>query len=449
MRQTTTRYGKDGARFETRSHILVADDGSQEVQVINIYPQAQKHVFSGFGGAFTEAAGYTFSRMPEAAKQQLINAYFGPGGLGYRFGRCSVDSCDFSLGHYSALENSTDSELSGFSIERDRQYVLPLIRAAQALCPGLEIMLTPWSPPGFMKDNGRRNGGGELLPEYGALWAKYLCRYIEEYQKEGISIFALSVQNEPNATQTWDSCRYSPEQERGFITAHLADTLALHGLDNILLTIWDHNKERLYDRAIGVLSDDKARAAVGALGYHWYSGDHFDALDLVRALFPEKQLIFTESCIEYSHYDPGDQLVHAQRYAHEIIGGLNHGMNLFLDWNLCLDHGGGPNHAQNYCAAPIMATPGGGGLELKLSYHYIGQFSRYIMPGAVCLGNTRYSALVESTACLNPDGTLVCVVMNPKKEDETCFVRINGKLAEVTVPAQGISTFYFDREELI
>ena len=448
MRQTTTQYSKDEAQFETLPHVLLPDDGSQEMRVVNLYPQVRKQVFRGFGGAFTEASGYTFSRLPEKARQRLLQAYFGSGGLSYRFGRCSVDSCDFSLSHYSALRQSTDSELTGFSIERDRMYIIPMLQAARSICPGLEIMLSPWSPPDFMKDNGQRNGGGHLLPEYGALWAAYLCRYIEEYQKEGISVFALSVQNEPNATQKWDSCRYSPEQERDFITAHLADKLASRGLGDVLLTIWDHNKERLYDRALAVLSEEKTRAAVGALGYHWYAGDHFDALDLVRAQFPEKQLILTESCIEYSRSDSGSQLANAKRYAHEIIGGLNHGMNLFLDWNLLLDHTGGPNHVQNYCEAPVMATPEGDGLVFMLSYHYIGHFSRYIMPGAVCIGNTRYSSLVESTACLNPDGTLVCVVMNPSIEDETCFLRVNGKLAEVNIPAQGISTFCFDQEEL-
>ncbi len=449
MRQISTQYVDQEARQTTSAHTLVPDDGSQENKVINIYPSVKRQVFRGFGGAFTEAAGVTFANLPEAEKRRLIDAYFGPEGLVYRFGRCSIDSCDFSLGHYSALSESADSELTGFSIDRDRQYVLPLIRAAQARCPGLEVMLTPWSPPHFMKDNKSRNGGGRLLPEYGAFWARYMCRYIEEYQSEGVNIFALSVQNEPNATQTWDSCRYSPEEERDFITTHLADELKSRGLSGVRLTIWDHNKERLYDRALAVLSDDKARAAVDALGYHWYSGDHFDALELVRAQFPEKQLIFTESCIEYSLFDADDQLLHARRYAHEIIGGLNHGMNLFLDWNLCLDHSGGPNHARNYCAAPIMATRDGDGLVFKLSYHYIGHFSRYIMPGAAALGNTRYSSDVESTACLNPDGSLVLVVMNLKKEDETCYLRVNGKLAGVRVPSEGISTFIFDKEELI
>ncbi len=448
MRQISTQYTHAKARQTTREHTLAPDDGSRENKVINIYPSVRRQAFGGFGGAFTESAGYVYSRLPEAAQKQLLNAYFGPEGLGYRFGRCSVDSCDFSLNHYSALSQSADAKLSGFSIERDRQYVLPFLHAAKALCPELKIMLSPWSPPEFMKDNSKRNGGGVLLPEYYAIWAKYLCRYIEEYQKQGIAVFALSVQNEPNATQTWDSCRYTPEQERELITAHLADELASRGHGDILLTIWDHNKERLYDRAMAVLSDEKARNAVGAIGYHWYSGDHFDALELTRAQFPDKQLILTESCIEYSHAGSEDQLTNAKRYAHEIIGGLNHGMNMFFDWNLCLDYNGGPNHADNFCEAPVMTTSGGDGLELNLSYYYIGHFSKYIKPGAVCVGNTRYSALVESTACINPDGTVVCVVMNPKAEDEECFMRIEGKLACVTVSAMGISTFVFSREEL-
>ena len=444
MRQIISVYENGVIKTHTYHIDFKPDDGSREKDVLNLYPSVTKQMFEGFGGAFTEAAGYVYSQLPHDKKEELMRAYFSENGLGYVFGRCPVDSCDFSLSEYGAVDDESDRTLAAFSLARDERYIFPLIRDAQKLRPDLKFMLSPWSPPAFMKSNGRKTGGGRLRGEYAGMWADYLCRYVMEYRQRGIPVFAMSIQNEPNAAQKWESCLFTAEEERDFIAGYLSFALKQNGLEDIMLTIWDHNKERLFDRAAAVLSDPAVDEAVGAVGYHWYSGDHFEALDLVHRTYPGKKLIFTEGCVEHKYFDQDDLLTHARMYAHEIINGLNHGMHIFLDWNLCLDSHGGPNHADNYCESPVMATESGDDIRYNPSYAYIGHFSRYIKPGAVVIGLSRYSGNLEMTACKNPDGSLACVISNPQDASRSCYLRVNGQIAGINLPANSLSTFLID-----
>lgn len=411
-----------------------------ENKAVNLYPQISYQTFEGFGGAITEAAGYTFSRMSEASQKEIIGAYFGSGGNGYRFARMAIDSCDFSLGNYSAVTDPEDTELQSFTLRRDEQYILPLLRAAEhAAGEPISIMLSPWSPPAFMKSNGQKNGGGFLKPEYRGLWAQYLCRYIKEYQNRGFSVKMLSIQNEPNATQTWDSCRYDGEQEKEFLRDYLYPALQENGLGEIQVCIWDHNKERAFERACEVL-DSETDKMVQGVAFHWYSGDHFDTVRLIREKFPDKKLVFSEGCVEYSRFGADDQLKNAQMYAHDIIGNLNAGMNVSLDWNIILDETGGPNHVKNFCDAPVMCDTGKDTVEKKLSYTYIGQFSRYIQPGAKRIASSKYTDELEVTAFRNPDSSLTAVLLNRTGAALPVCLRLQGQAAQFVLPADSITT---------
>lgn len=440
---------QQGEVIQTKRNLCFSDDiYRQENEIVNIYPEVAFQTVMGFGGAFTESAGYVYANLPPEARKEILRAYFGQDGLGYTLGRCPVDSCDFSLGNYSAVTDAGDDGLKTFSLSRDERYVLPLLRDAKSLCPDLSLMLSPWSPPAFMKTNHSKNLGGKLDPQYRSLWAEYLCRYIEEYQARGFHIFALSVQNEPNAVQKWDSCLYTPEEEKVFLRDYLAPLLKEKRLDNLLLTIWDHNKERLFDRTAYICADEKANEAIGAAGFHWYSGDHFDAVSLVHKRYPDKKLIFTEGCIEYSKYAADAQLANAQKYAHELLGDLNAGLHAFLDWNLCLDRFGGPNHADNFCDAPVMADLDAGTLKYSLSYFYLGHFTRFIRPGAVRIGATCYTDRIETAAFQNEDGTIAVVMYNPGQDKLDCTMRLSGRICSVTLAPESISTFcIYDMEE--
>ena len=444
MKQYLTLF-KDGVR-ESVTRAIDADpkETDREKDLVNLYPEVTYQTVEGFGGAFTDAAGYVFSLMPEALRRSFIDGYFGPDGLGYTVGRTSVDSCDFSREMYAADDVPGDTALTRFDTSRAFKYVMPLFAAARAAAGrDLVMMMTPWSPPAWMKTNSSRVGGGALRPEYRAVWAEYICRYILEARKNGMKVELLSVQNEPKAVQTWDSCLFTAREEAAFVRDHLCPALKKHGLDDIAVLIWDHNKERAYERACEAMADPETEKLIGGVAVHWYSGDHFEALQMIRDRFPDKRIVFSEACVEYSLYREDNQLRNAQMYAHEIIGSLDHGMNIFLDWNLLLDEKGGPNHVGNYCDAPVMYDTRTGELRRNLSYDYIGHFSRYIRPGARRIGLSRFTDRLEATAAVNTDGSVTAVVLNRSGEDIPFFLRMGGRVWPVLQPGGSIGTYVF------
>lgn len=440
----STVYLNNIIETKTTETELVKDDSGVEMPLVNIYPEVEYQEFSGFGGAFTEAAGYTLSQMSDDVYSKVINDYFGEEGLNYTFCRTHIDSCDFSLGNYSAMADKDDLEFRTFSLDRDNMYIIPMIKRAAATSKNkIKLLLSPWSPPAFMKTNGQKNRGGKLKKEYYKMWAEYLCKYIMEYRKMGLEVTALSIQNEPKAVQPWDSCVYTAQEEGSFISDFLAPQLRKDGLEDIEIIIWDHNKERAYERARDVFEVGNCREEVAGIGLHWYSGDHFEALEIIRKLYPDKKLLFTEGCVEYSRYKSDNQLKNAQMYAHEIIGDLNAGINAFIDWNLVLDEKGGPNHVGNFCDAPIMCDTKNNTYEKKLSYTYIGHFSKYILPGAIRIGYSKYTDKLEVTAFKNTDGSIAVIVLNRNAEAITYILRINDNICKFIAEPNSINTIVF------
>ena len=202
----------------------------------------------------------------------------------------------------------------------------------------------------------------------------------------------------------------------------LKPALEKAGCGDVGILVWDHNKEILPYRAAGTMSVPGAEGAVAGFAVHWYTGDHFEAVRLVKERWPEKKVWFTEGCVEYSRFDAASNIPNAEMYAHDMIGNLNGGINGSMDWNLLLDAEGGPNHVGNFCEAPIMLSPDGQDFELRSAYAYIGHFSRYIRPGAVALGSSVYSSAVEATAFRNPDGTTAVVTLNRTEQPQRVCV---------------------------
>lgn len=397
--------------------------------------------FLGFGGAFTEAAAVTLHKMSAENQAEILNAYFNPQtGIGYSLGRTHINSCDFALGNYAYSEVDGDVDLQHFSIDHDREHIIPMIQAAQQIAENpLTLFASPWSPPAWMKSTGMMNQGGKLKPEYRDAWARYYCRYIREMEKEGISIWGLTVQNEPEAVQTWDSCIYTGEEERDFVRDYLGPTLAKEGLGHIRLIIWDHNRDHLFERAKVVLDDPQAAQYVWGTGFHWYVGDNFDNVQLVHDVYPDKHLIFTEGCVEYGpHQGVWDS---GERYAHSIINDLNRWTEAWTDWNLLLDETGGPNHVGNFCSAPILADTTTDTIDYQSSFYYIGHFSRFIRPGAKRIICASMRDELEATAFRNPDGTIAIVVMNRSNKAAAFRLKYSGDAVEVTIPEHAIQTF--------
>ena len=171
--------------------------------------------WEGFGGAFTESAANVLNRMGVANRKRMMEAYFHPDkGIGYNFCRTHINSCDFSLGNWACCETE-DPELKDFNLERDKQQIIPMIHWAREIAGNeITVFSSPWSPPAWMKTNGEMNNGGKLKPQYRHAWALYYCKYIKAMQDEGVTVSAITIQNEPAATQVWDSCIYTAEEER-------------------------------------------------------------------------------------------------------------------------------------------------------------------------------------------------------------------------------------------
>lgn len=406
-----------------------------ESQVVNIYPELSYETFEGFGGAVTEAAGYIYSLMNDEQKKKVIETYFSPEKMNYRLVRVHMDSCDFSLGLYEAMSNSEDTELKSFSFERTEKYILPMLEDAKKTAgENLKLMLTPWSPPAFMKTNGKRTGGGKLKSEYRKLWAEYICRYIREFQNRGFEVQRISIQNEPKAVQTWDSCLFTAEEEKSFLRDFLYPTMKSHGFENIEVFIWDHNKERIYERVRDTV-DEETREMVSGVAFHWYSGDHFEGLELVRRLYPELKLIMSESCLEYSIFDEKNIESVTNKLCHEIIGDLNHGMCAFYDWNLLLDEKGGPNHVGNYCHAPFLYDVEKKKLFPQKTQEQYEMFSHFICPGSVRVQTTKFTEQIDTVAYRTPDGRIVLILLNKGKELEAVNIRLGKMVGSLLLPA--------------
>jgi glucosylceramidase len=408
-------------------------------QAVNVYPDLTDQEWEGMGGAFTEAAAHVYASLTPEGQQDFLNSYFGEDGLRYNFGRITIHSCDFAMENYTYIQEGDDT-LQTFTVERDEAEVLPLLRAAMETTGSpMEFLASPWSPPAFMKDNGDMNHGGKLLSEYRQIWADYYVKFIQEYTKRGISIRYLTIQNEPMAVQTWDSCIYTPEEEGIFLTQFLKPALEAAGLGHIQVLIWDHNKEEMVQRTKETFEVEGCRDKTAGIAIHWYTGDHFDAIRAVRRVYPEQKIFFTEGCVEYSRFGDSDEIYKAQMYAHDILGDLKAGCNAFMDWNLLLDEAGGPNHVGNYCAAPVMAD-GQGGVEKRLSYYYIGHFSRYLQKGAKQIMTSTYTDHLEVLAFRNPDGSIPVILLNPTEKDTHVNLRMEGEGVSLEVPANSIFT---------
>lgn len=411
-----------------QEEVISTVDYGQEDQVLNIYEDVRYQTLEGFGGAITDAAGYVFSMMSKEQQDEMVRTYFGQDRMNYGRVRIHMDSCDFSTHMYEADSDPEDDELVNFSFSDTERYIIPLLEAAQkAAGKKLKIMLSAWSPPAYMKTNKARKKGGALLEQYRKRWAEYMCRYIKEFQERGYEVERISVQNEPKAVQEWDSCVYTPEEEKLFLKDYLVPAMKKHGMSEIEVFIWDHNKERVYERTRDII-DEVTDPMIAGVAFHWYSGDHFEALNMIHERYPSKKLILSESCLEFVKYKKEAELENSERLAHDMIGNLNAGMCAFYDWNILLDSEGGPNHVGNFCEAPYLYDMENKVLEERKCLRYYWHFSNFIKPGAIRLGTTRYTDKLDFTAWENPDGTKAAVVLNRSSKELAVHIRIAGNL---------------------
>jgi glucosylceramidase len=412
-------------------------------------PTKTFQTFLGIGGALTDSSAETFAKLPKRSQDKVLKAYFDPSeGIGYTLARTNIHSCDFSSGSYTYVAEG-DKDLKTFSVEHDKQFRIPLIRQALAAAGGnLKLFASPWSPPAFMKDNNDILHGGKLRPEFYESWANYYPKFIKAYQKEGIPVWGISIQNEPMATQKWESCIFSGEAERDFLKKYLGPAMKREGLGKIKIIAWDHNRDLIYQRASTILNDPEAAKYVWGIGYHWYepwSGGEmmFDNVRLVHETYPDKNLLFTEGCAESYDAKRAGDWTFGERYGMSMIYDFNGGTVGWTDWNILLDETGGPNHVGNFCFAPVHGDTRTGELTFINSYYYIGHFSKFIRPGAKRIACSPSRSTLLSTSFINPDGKVATVVMNKGEKQVDYLLWVSGNAAEVSCPPRSIQTLVF------
>ncbi len=413
----------------------ITKNSEEEANLICIFPDIKYQTIQGFGGAFTEASAVTYDKLSKKNQEKIIKLYFDKNdGIGYNLGRVHINSCDFSLDNYSCVEEN-DNALETFNLKRDKKWVIPMIKDAKKYSD-ISFIASPWSPPAFMKTNGQMNQGGKLKEEYFDLCAVFYEKFINAYKEEGINIDKVTVQNEPKAVQVWDSCVYTAEEERDFVKNYLGKKMQDMG---IKIFFWDHNKERIIERAKVMLSDKEAADYIDGIAFHWYSGDHFEQLDMFNKMYPDKSLVFTEGCYEYS-LGMQDTIKIGEKYAHDIIGNFNNYCNAFCDWNLLLDEKGGPNHVGNFCDSPIMADVNKDEVYIHDSYYYIGHFSKFVKKGARRIGSSKWTSLIDTVSFENPDGSIVTVVLNATDYSVPVSVYNDGEMINISTCPHSIYT---------
>ena len=408
---------------------------------IFVDPSKTFQTLLGIGGALTDASAETFYKLPKDKQQEILRACYDPqSGIGYTLGRTHIHSCDFSSESYTYVKDG-DKELKSFNIAHDLKYRIPFIKQALAAAgTNFTLFVSPWSPPAWMKDNNSMLHGGKLKAEYYDAWARYYGKFIQAYEKEGIPIWGLTVQNEPLASQSWESCMYTAEEERDFVKNHLGPTLHKDGLKNKKIIIWDHNRSFMYQRAAVPLDDPAAAKYIWGVGFHWYDGDNFENVKRVKEAYPKTHLLFTEACNYPFDFSKINGWEGGETYARSMINDFNNGAEGWTDWNVLLDEKGGPNHVQNYCFAPIHADTKTGKLYYMNSYYYIGHFSKFIRPGAKRIISSSTADNLLTTAFLNQDGKIAVVVLNLSDQAQPFILCLGGKTTKASSPAHSIMT---------
>ena len=438
-------------RLSPTAHLVFAKAAQPLETEISIFvePQRKFQSLMGIGGAITDASAEVFAKLSKEKQQEFLTAYYDTQkGIGYSLLRTTIHSSDFSSGSYTYIEEG-DKDLKTFSIAHDKQFRIPMIKqATQAAGGKIVTYVSPWSPPAFMKSNKQMLKGGTLLPDYYQAWANYYAKFIKAYEKEGMPIWGLTIQNEPMAVQTWESCVFSAEAERDFLKNYLGPTLKKEGLGNKKIIVWDHNRDLMNQRANVIFTDPEASKYAWGMGFHWYEtwaggAPMYDNVAKVHEAFPDKNLIFTEGCIEKFDAQKYQFWPNAERYGASMIHDFNNGTVAWTDWNILLDENGGPNHVGNFCFAPIHADSQSGALIYTPSYYYIGHFAKFIRPQARRVATASSRSSLISTSFQNADGSMVTVVMNQSDKEVTYNLMIASEKTVTTIPPHSIQTLLY------
>lgn len=412
------------------------DDGSRADYTFTIDENTTYQTMLGFGISFESSSTYNMSLLSSTVRDELIENLVDPvTGIGLDLFRICIGTSDFTGGPWYTYDDmppgETDEDLSEFTIAKDQEYIIPAIKAALAKNPDLLIYASPWSPPGWMKDTDAICGGS-LLPKYYDVYAKYLVKFIQAYETEGIPIYAITPQNEPGVNTTdYPSCEWTAKQERDFIRVYLGPEFAEAGITT-KIWIYDHNwGTPEIDFSNIVLSDPDAVQYVDGTGWHHYAGDPI-TMTRLHEDFPDRHQYFTEG----SKFGTDGAI--------GIIDILRNWSRSYNAWVTFIDENGEPNNGPFMCAPTPVVYNGGNDISYNFDYYAYGQFSKFIQRGAVRIGSDEGGANIKSVAFKNPDGTKVVVIANSGNRDLEVKILWNGLMIKPIIGSKTIATFRWE-----
>ncbi len=418
-------------------------DGLQK-PVIRLDDTQRFQEMVGFGASLTDSSAWLIQhRLDPRQREDLLEELFSRdgNGLGLGFSRLTIGASDFSRHHYSlddTPDRKPDPELKHFSIDENRGDVIPVARAMLAVNPRMKIMASPWSAPAWMKDSNSLIQGS-LLPQYYDAFSRYLLKYVDAYAAEGIPIFALTVQNEPDyEPKDYPGMRLNAPARARLIGDHLGPMIAKRGKGPLIFD-WDHNWDKPQE-PLGVLSDAKAHPYVAAVAWHCYGGD-VAAQSPVHEAFPGKDVYMTEC--SGGDWEPVRSGGLPLQMKNVIIRSVRHGARGALFWNLALDENNGPNAGGcDTCRGVVTIDSRSGAITRTDEYYALAHASRFVRPGAHRIASSESGDDVDNVAFLNADdGSLVLLVANSAKQARRFSVGQGDRSFDYTLPARSVATF--------
>ena len=450
--------------------LLTTFELDSEASTIVINSKKELQTITGFGGAFTESSAYLLNKMSEEKRNEILAAYFAKDGARYSLARTHMNSCDFSLNNYSYTPVAGDKNLDHFSIDEDKDDIIPMIKDAMAISEdGFKLFSSPWTASPWMKDNNSWVGG-KLLPEYYDTWALFFSKYVDAYKAEGIDIWGFTVENEPHGNgENWESMHYSPEEMTYFVQNFLGPKLEADGKGHLKILGYDQNREGIREWVDVMYKDENSSKYYDGTAIHWYEStyDYFpEELQYAHQKAPEKYLIQTEACVDaevpvwkddkwywkkeatdwgYDWREEGKKYLHpkyapANRYARDIIGCLNNWVDGWVDWNMVLDTKGGPNWANNWCIAPVIVDPEKDEVYYTPLYYIMAHFSKFIRPEAKVIDAKKSDEELMVAAAKNPDGSIAVVVFNEGTTLKNFELTHDGFTKNISISPQAIQT---------
>jgi glucosylceramidase len=394
----------------------------------------------GFGFTLSQGSASHLLAMSDSARQSVLQELFGSGEKDIRISylRLAVAASDLNAFPFSYNDlkdpRATDPTLSQFSLSYDTLDVLPVLKQILEVNPQIKLLASPWSPPTWMKDN-RDTRGGSLLPEFESSYAQYLVKYIQEMDKHGFTIDALTIQNEPLHPGNNPSLLMLADQQARFIGQHLGPAFRQAGIQTKIV-IYDHNADRP-DYPISVLSDPKANPFIDGAAFHLYGGQ-IEALSEVHRAFPDKHLYFTEQWVGAPGNLEGDIAWHVKNL---LIGAPRNWAKTVLEWNLSSNPELTPHTNRGGCDRCLGAiTLDGDAVIRNPAYYVIAHASKFVDPGSYRIGSTLPEGL-PNVAFLRADGKQVLIVQNESKATKQFEIRSGKQHFKASLPAGATGTW--------